>query len=216
MYLKIFQREIKLANIPIILAPLCFLLSMIVITPQQIALESLIGQPHRFLSSINIEYQAWLISHFLMLMGILLYLPAFQIVCSIIAQRNLILGRGLLIVAVIGIAGIIGQLALDFVYAVLSQQKDLVAAQEIRLSLANNNIIHFLFNITANVGLLLAMFGIAFTSIFSGWVDRRSGVLILLGWTVILVLHGKVLYIEAVGHGIIMLGFFFTIKKTKV
>ena len=83
----------------------------------------------------------------------------------------------------------------------------------VRLSIINNNIIHFLFNITAYVGLLLAMFGIAFTSIITGWVDRRSGTLILIGWTVILVLHGKMLYIEAVGHGIILLGFFFTIKK---
>ena len=213
MTLNIFQREISLKNIPLMLAPLCFLLSMIIIMPQQLVLESSIGEPHRLLSSIKMEYQAWVNSHFLMLLGIIFYLPAFHMVCRNISQRNYILGSSLFFVAVIGVVGIVGQLAIDFVYAVLSQQADLEVAQVVRLSIINNNIIHFLFNITANVGLLLAMFGIAFTSIITGWVDRRSGTLILIGWTVILVLHGKVLYIEAVGHGIILLGFFFTIKK---
>ena len=216
MKLNILQREINLSNVSLILAPLCFLVSMIIIAPQQLELGSSVGQPHRMLSSINLEYQAWVISHLFMLLGITLYLPAFNTVCKSIAQKNVFIGNTLLVVSVIAVVGIVGQLAVDFIYAVLSQQPDLVAAHEIRLSIINNDIIQYLFNITANVGLLVAMLGIAITSIVTGWGSRLSGVLILTGWAVILLLNGKIVYIEAVGHGIILLGFLFSISKNPV
>ena len=201
------KKTFRWIQISMILAPLCFVISWIVMAPQQDAYQAFAGKGPAFLSSLRSESTAWLYSHLLLLAGAVLYLPALVGLCRPIINQQKMLGVAFLIICCIGLAGIIGQLALDFVYGVLSNQTDLAAMEALRLAIIQEPVINLLFYTLANVGFVSGMILIALTASINNWLPRMTGVLIIAGWLTIILLHGKISYIEAVGHSMILGGF---------
>ena len=208
------EKNNLLTYIKISIPAFCFVLAMIFMHAQQTTLHGMEGQKGSFLMSLNAEQNAWRISHILMLVGIVLYFPVFGYLTDVIQNRNKVLGRVTALVAYIGLFGLIGQITLDFVLGVLAGYPDEFAANEIRVAIYQDPVIQVLFNAVANLGFLAGMAMLSITSIITQWLPRVSGILILLGWLVIILLNGKINYIEAVGHAIIMVGFLATVFKT--
>ena len=202
-------------KIAMILAPMCFVISMIIIAPQQDSYLFLVGNGHAFLSSLKAENSAWTYSHIFMLVGCVLYLPAFFYMYQLVIRKNKLLGELFLAIAWIGVLGLIGQIAIDFVYGVLSKQTDLATMQKVRVAILEEPIINILFNAVANIGFLLGMFAASIIALITNWIPRLTGVLIIAGWLTIILLNGKIPYIEAVGHFLILIGFIFVILRKK-
>lgn len=194
----------------------CFVLAMIFMQAQQTALAGMEGQKGSFLLSINAEQSAWRISHIFMLVGIVLYFPVFGYLSEVIKSQNKILGRATEVVAYIGLFGLVGQITLDFVLGVLAGYPEETTANEIRVAIYQDPVIQILFNAVANLCFLTGMAMLSLVSIITQWLPRASGVLILLGWVIIILLNGKIPYIEALGHSVIMFGFLLTILNREI
>lgn len=114
----------------------------------------------------------------------------------------------------IGAVLLCGQIALDFVYgALVANNGDLDAAQSMRQMIFDASTIQVAFNTVANIGLLLGWVIAAVMSLIYRVPNRLFGILVLFGWLTIILLHGKIPYIEALGHGMMAAAMILAVRQ---
>ena len=198
-----------------ITAPLMMVVAMILLAPQQQLLASLEGC-NLFLRSIAGEPGSWNASHVAMLLAVLLFPLAFIGLYRQLIPANFWMGVTGLTLAYVGFFMLGGQLAVDFVYgAITSNGADLDAARDVRLLIFDSSSIQIAFNMVANIGLILGWTIAAVISLIYATPNRLFGILVLAGWITIIVLHGKIPYIEAVGHSMMTLAMILAVRSSK-
>ena len=174
--------------------------------PQMEALAALEGAGS-FLKSLALEPNSWSMGHILLLAGALFYLCAGIGAGAIVARKNQWAGGLISLLFMIGAAGLVGNFALDFVYGALAAGLNADAAQAARRAILSEPLTQMLFAQGGPMVFLLAMAVLALTALITGWAPRLTGLLIVIGWAVVIGLHGVIPYAEAVGHFIIGTGF---------
>jgi len=194
------QLSQRTLNFSMVAAPSLMVVAMILLAPQQANLQSLDGS-NTFLRSIASETNAWNNSHIAMLVSMLLFPLAFLGLYRQLIPVNFWMGVIGLFLAYIGVFLVGGQLALDFAYgALVTGDGDAETARVARGLIVGSSHIQIAFNAIANIGLILGWTIAALISLIYATPNRWFGVLVIGGWLTIILLNGKIPYIEAVGH----------------
>jgi len=197
----------KLERTAMLLAPLLFAASMIVIWPYLQELRALSGAENGRLSAIRQENINWTVSHVLMALGAGLYVPAFiQILAPVVRARPLF-GRLLRLICVTGAVGLVGQMAIDLATGVMSRSEDLTAMSRLVEAMENDPSIDILFFTIANLCFVVGFLLLGVYAIVSRTIPRLTGILVIGGWLVIILLNGLIPYSQALGHFLIFGGF---------
>ena len=203
----------KILQFAMIFGPFLMVIAMLLISPQQQLLGSLEGT-NLFLRSIAGEPGAWYMSHVAMLFAALIFPLTFIGLYRSLIPCNFWFGVAGVVFGYIGAVLLCGQIALDFVYgALVANNGDLDAAQSMRQMIFDASTIQVAFNTVANIGLLLGWVIAAVMSLIYRVPNRLFGILVLLGWLTIILLHGKIPYIEAVGHGMMAAAMILAVRK---
>ena len=188
----------------LLLAGTVFAAGLALMQPQMTALAA----GGTFLQSIAAEPGAWVNGHILLLAAAVLYaFAALGVHDTLSRHGKVIAAPAISALLIIGSVMLGANFTLDFVYAALAGGLDGDAAQTARNAMLDDPLVSVVF---ANVGpgiMLLGMAALAIYSLFSASLPRATGVLIILGWAVVLGLHGKFPYAEALGHFLVGGGF---------
>jgi len=203
----------KILQFAMISGPSLMVIAMLLIAPQQQLLGSLEGT-NLFLRSIAGEPGAWHLSHVAMLFAAVVFPLAFIGLYRSLIPCNFWFAIAGLFFGYVGAVLLIGQLAIDFVYgALVANSGDLDAARSARQMIVNASTIQVAFNMVANIGLVVGWAIAAIMSLIYNAPSRLFGVLVLLGWLTIILLSGKIPYVEAVGHGMMAAAMILAVRK---
>lgn len=198
----------NISRISMLTAGPVFASGLVLMQPQIAALERLDGDGS-FLLSLAMEPDAWRNGHILLAVAALLYLAAGIGVGAVVARRNRWMGGLITVLFTVGFAGLIGQFALDFAFGALASGLEAGVAQAARISILSDPLIQALFIQGAPVVMLLGMLVLSLTALITGWVPRLTGVVVIVGWAIVIGLHSTIPYAEAIGHFVVGTGFWF-------
>jgi hypothetical protein len=185
-----------------------FASGLVLMQPQIAVLATLEGDGV-FLKSLAMEPNAWSTGHLLLTAAALLYLAAGIGAGAVVASRNQWMGGLISVLFVVGFAGLIGQFALDFSFGALASGLEAEVAQAARISILSDPLTQALFVQGAPAVTLLGMLVLSLTALITGWAPRMTGVLVIVGWAIVIGLNSVIPYAEVAGHFVIGIGFWF-------